>query len=435
VKLKKNDTLQIIGLENGGDKVNLDFLKLIPVEAPVSPTTPPPEISTSDNGDVMRGGAGNDQIFGDEGNDLLYGENENDLPNSANAGNDTVVGGSGDDIAYGNSGDDFLYGDEINGSTGTVVKTPETLSFQQRVNGYSGTVDTMLQGNSASADNSNNTSLNVDADDDGKPVQSLIRFEDLFGTQAGRIELDDTINSAILEINVANAGNSIEVYEMRKNWADTDTWNSWTDGIQANGVEAALKPVATTATVKTGILTIDVTASLKAWQENPNSNYGWVFLPTGSDGVDFFSAESTSAPRLVVNVNQSNSVSVAGGNDFLTGNSGNDKLFGGAGNDSLNGTDLVSLGVREQDVLTGGDGADLFILGDAKDAYYVGQGEQDFVTVTDFKSGVDSLRLHGTASDYQQTTQGNNLLLYYHNDLIAVVQNSSTLNLSGFLVT
>jgi Ca2+-binding RTX toxin-like protein len=112
VYLEKNDTLQIIGRANGSDKVYADYLKLIPVEAPISEVEIQ-SISNSNNGDILRGGAGNDQLYGETGNDILYGENEYDTPNSITAGNDTLVGGSGDDVLYGNSGNDVLYGDEI----------------------------------------------------------------------------------------------------------------------------------------------------------------------------------------------------------------------------------------------------------------------------------------------------------------------------------
>ena len=181
------------------------------------------------------------------------------------------MGGSGDDVLYGNSGDDFLYGDGAD-STDTEADTtitPATLTFQQGVNGYSGTVDTLIHGGTLDANNSTAGSLNIDGDNDGNPVQSLIRFEDIFGTQAGQIALDDTINSAILEINVSGEGSSIELYEMLQSWSDTDTWNTLGNGIQADGAEAGLNPIATTGSVAIGTLTIDVTASLQAWQANP----------------------------------------------------------------------------------------------------------------------------------------------------------------------
>ncbi|BAY24889.1 hypothetical protein NIES2100_46870 [Calothrix sp. NIES-2100] len=46
---------------------------------------------------------GSDQIYGEEGNDFLF----------AGAGDDYVYGGNGNDRVYGSSGNDFLYGDSI----------------------------------------------------------------------------------------------------------------------------------------------------------------------------------------------------------------------------------------------------------------------------------------------------------------------------------
>jgi Ca2+-binding RTX toxin-like protein len=433
VYLETNDVISIIGNKDSSDKVNLDYIKLTPV-APPAPVIEAPAISDSDNGDILRGGAGNDQLFGDEGNDILYGEDEY---NTINGGNDTVVGGAGDDVLYGNSGDDVLYGDEMDDST-PVVKTPATLTFQQGVNGYSGTVDTMIQQNS-STNYGSNTALNVDSDvNNGNPAQVLLRFNDIFGSLAGQIALDDTIDSAVLELQVFDPGSAIELYNMLQSWADSVTWTSFTNGIQADGIEASTTASASTPAgqeIPIGTLTIDVTSSLQVWQADPTSNHGWVFLPTSNNGLDFYSAQGTSKPRLVVNVNQDSTTNIvsitANGNDILAGNSGNDSLFGGVGDDILNGTDKVSLGKGEQDTLTGGEGADTFVLGDVNNRYYLGNGDLDFATVTDFAPLVDSVQVHGSATNYQQTQQVDNRLLSYQGDLIAVfegVNSDITLN-------
>jgi Ca2+-binding RTX toxin-like protein len=121
----------------------------------------------------------------------------------------------------------------------------------------------------------------------------------------------------------------------------------------------------------------------------------------------------------------------ADGKDILAGNSGNDRLFGGGGDDILNGTDQVSMGKGEQDTLTGGAGADKFILGDVNNRYYLGNGDLDFATITDFTPLVDSVQVHGSATNYQQTQQGDDRLLSYQGDLIAVfegVNSDITLN-------
>ena len=232
---------------------------------------------------------------------------------SAGGGNDILVGGGDSDTIYGNSGNDVIYGDDTDATAN--VKTFETLTFKQGINGYSGTVDTFIHGGTPDTNNSAATELNVDNEDLGGKVQSLIRFDDIFGSQPGQIAWYDTINSAFLELEVTGSGgDSLQIYEMLQNWTDSATWNSLGNGIQADGVEAATTSVATTAFVNPGKLTIDVTASLQAWQANPNANYGWAFLSTGTDGVDFYSAEGGNAPRLVVDVNQdSNTVNLTQG--------------------------------------------------------------------------------------------------------------------------
>ncbi|KST63448.1 hypothetical protein BC008_18305 [Mastigocoleus testarum BC008] len=480
---------------------------------------------------------------------------------SSAGGNDTIVGGSGDDQIYGNSGNDSIYGDDID--DGIAVKTPQTLTFQQGVNGYNGTVDTQLNGYYWTTSYSNATSLNIDSNDLGYPIHSLIRFEDIFGAQEGQIALDGTINSAFLELDVSDPGSSFKVHEMLKSWSDNVTWYSWDtydNGVSANGVEASNTAVATTGSVSAGILRIDVTESLKSWQTDPTSNYGWAFLPTGSDGVDFDSAEGAKAPRLVVDVEQvssstsgidgavyngskyivtdtamtwnvaqayaesiggnlvtindaseeewlkttfgsteelwigltdknvegqfewssgealtytnwvpgepnnvnggdyvrmnyqnqwgdkkniplrgiieiklstaNGSNNIDAGNDHITGNGGNDTISGGAGNDVINGTDEVVAGYYEKDILTGVDGADKFILGDANQAYYATAGHQDYALIKDFDSTVDFLQLHGVAEDYQQQQQGDNIFLSRDGDLVAILEDNITLNLS-----
>ncbi len=174
------------------------------------------------------------------------------------------------------------------------------LFFHQGVNDYTDTVDTFLQEGSPNANNSNVPSLNVDARDNGGEVHGLLRFNDIFGDQAGQISSNFEIVSAQLELGVADPGSSLELYRMIQDWNDTDTWNSLVNGIQANGTEAASTADAVTGSVDTGLLSIDVTESIKAWQTNPSSNKGWAILPTGSNGVDFDSAEGSAAPRLVV---------------------------------------------------------------------------------------------------------------------------------------
>jgi hypothetical protein len=77
----------------------------------------------------------------------------------------------------------------------------------------------------------------------------------------------------------------------------------------------------------------------------------------------------------------------------LTGAGGNDTIVGGRGKDIITGTDSTARGVGEVDILTGGGGRDRFVLGDSNGAYYVGQGNNDYATITDFNFRQDSLDL------------------------------------------
>ena len=397
VQISALDLIEITGVEEGGDKANLDYIQFIAVDPPTALPSTPESQSSRGNGDVLRGGAGND----------------------------TAYGGDGDDLVYGDAGNDILYGDF--GVETAVNNAPATLTFQQGLNGYLGATDTQLHGGAPTTDYSNAASINVDGANWGYPVQGLIQFEHLFGGQSSQISLNHTINSAVLELNVTGQGNSLEVYELLQSWTGASTWNAWDNGVQTDGVEAKTTSVAVTSFVSTGTLTIDVTASLQAWQADPTANHGWAFLPTDVDGVDFDSAEGGAAPRLLVEVSRPE-----GGNDQLTGGSGDDTLNGGSGNDILNGTDSIAIGFNEQDVLMGGDGADRFILGEADSAFYHQGGAADFVTIQDFDLGVDTVQLFGSSTDYTQSAQGADTLLYWQGtDLVAQFNGMTSLDLGN----
>ncbi len=338
---------------------------------------------------------------------------------SSVGGNDTIFGGAGDDLIYGNSGNDKLYGDE------EIIAVEKTVSFQQGVNGYNGTADTYIHGYYQNYNYGNANSIYVGYTS-GYPLQGIVKFDNIFGSETGQITQDDTINSAFLEIDVSNSGSGFELREVLKTWSESDTWYS----ITANGVRAENTPVATVGSVSTGIVKIDVTESLKAWQADPTSNHGWAFLPKGSDGVIFDSSEGSNAPRLVLDVNEASSTT-GEGNDNITGNGGNDTISGGAGNDIINGTDETVAGYYEKDILTGGDGADKFILGDANQSYYATAGHQDYALIKDFDSTVDFLQLHGVAENYQQQLQGDNIFLSRDGDLVAILENTTTVDLNG----
>ena len=127
----------------------------------------------------------------------------------------------------------------------------------------------------------------------------------------------------------------------------------------------------------------------------------------GNNGTDSLNG---GAGNDLLDGGQSNDLLTGGtDNDTLIGGNGNDELQGNSGNDKLIGvnTDVVtsSFGQGEIDVLTGGQGADTFVLGDKNAVYYNDGnprtfGDKDFAIIKDFQSGVDIIQLKGSASDY-----------------------------------
>ena len=79
------------------------------------------------------------------------------------------------------------------------------------------------------------------------------------------------------------------------------------------------------------------------------------------------------------------------GNDVLSGQRGNDKVFGDGGNDVLSGGNNILDG-SGHDTLAGGIGEDDFMLAyDFEGSYYKGDG---YALITDFEQGLDKIYLN-----------------------------------------
>jgi len=83
-----------------------------------------------------------------------------------------------------------------------------------------------------------------------------------------------------------------------------------------------------------------------------------------------------------------NQLSGERGNDSLIGNNGNDWLLGDAGNDWLTGSTLPDIADSTQiDTLTGGSGADKFVIGFGKEpemARYISSDDKDYAFIKDY---------------------------------------------------
>ncbi|WP_231940001.1 cadherin domain-containing protein, partial [Dolichospermum compactum] len=116
---------------------------------------------------------------------------------------------------------------------------------------------------------------------------------------------------------------------------------------------------------------------------------------------------------------------------------------GGAGNDTINGVNGASLttGLGEIDVLSGGAGSDLFILGNTTKAYYddgntLTNGSNDYADITDLNIG-DIIQLQGTSSNYLLAVVGADTQVLINkpntepDELIGIVRNQTGLSLTG----
>jgi Ca2+-binding RTX toxin-like protein len=135
------------------------------------------------------------------------------------------------------------------------------------------------------------------------------------------------------------------------------------------------------------------------------------------------------------------------GNDKLIGYIGNDRLVGGKGDDVLDGfaprfvfTSLPAIAVGDDfDTLTGGSGADKFILGKVGflNSFYSQRG---YATITDFKqSQGDTIQILDRLDQYQLVTQRNyggssakDTAIFREGNLIAVVYDVTNLTAQDF---
>lgn len=191
-------------------------------------------------------------------------------------------------------------------------------SFRQGTNGYNSTFDTRIRQNAPDTNYATIDYVLCDAIVSGStnnPEQVLIRFDDIIGNGAGQIPAHAQVHAAFLDL-ASTGGNAMgdggTFHALLQPWTDTTTtWNSWTNGINTDGVDALA--TATTAAgyaalapnVQGGYNTFRVTEDVQAWASGTRSNYGWGILPWpgGGDGWGIGMSESaleTDRPRLRV---------------------------------------------------------------------------------------------------------------------------------------
>ena len=169
-----------------------------------------------------------------------------------------------------------------------------THTFQQGLNGYSGTHDTFIEQGNPNATHGADSQIVVD----GSPLsQGLIRFDNLFGNGPGQVPVGATVLSAKL-VGLSGTGandqtvNTMSLYAMHVPWSELSTWNSLVAGISTNGVEAAATgEFSLFPNQADNYAVFDVTLTVQQWAHDPTKNFGWMVNPSGTDGWRWQSSE------------------------------------------------------------------------------------------------------------------------------------------------
>lgn len=200
-----------------------------------------------------------------------------------------------------------------------VPATTVSTSFQEGVNGYVGTKDTSIRQRTPTTSRATVTDVYIDSEVNAgyeDPEQTLLRFDNIIGTDPGQVPPKATVHAAILHLasTAASApGDGGTFNRMLIPWEDTSTWSNFDPvaGIPADGISAVVQPtfamgnVDLTPNMQGGYHSMDVTADVQLWVNGDAPNYGWVGLPWpyGGDGWAFASAENAAIgdrPRLTV---------------------------------------------------------------------------------------------------------------------------------------
>ncbi|HSD87549.1 MAG TPA: DNRLRE domain-containing protein [Kofleriaceae bacterium] len=173
-----------------------------------------------------------------------------------------------------------------------------TVSFQQGSNAYASAQDTWLDGVNPNQTRDGDTQLRWN----DTLRSALIQYNAIFGSTAGRIPQQATIQSASLSIFMSQANCTGSVREVAIGWVDTVTYNTF--GALAGVDMSDLGPVVNPTPTVTNQSSIDVTSSLVKWRADPTTNNGWIFVGTGGGGdcVARSSEDGTVANRPMLTV-------------------------------------------------------------------------------------------------------------------------------------
>ncbi|MFM9956594.1 MAG: DNRLRE domain-containing protein [Phycisphaerales bacterium] len=190
-------------------------------------------------------------------------------------------------------------------------KGSRTISFQNGINGYTGTQDTWINQAAANTSYGNNTVFTADDDTNNSIFndsrgQGLLRFDQMFTNNPfdqSKIPLGSVIESASLRIVLSDDVDSpiydadFNVFLMTRDWSESSTWNSLSGGLTQGSDYSSFLGTIEGDNSPDGDYwrVLDLTAAVQAWS-NGLPNFGIAILPEiisgNDDGVDFWSSEN-----------------------------------------------------------------------------------------------------------------------------------------------
>ncbi|MEH2366558.1 calcium-binding protein [Nostoc sp.] len=370
--------------------------------------------------DTLKGGAGSDTFKGSQGNDSIDGGDGIDTADYSQLGQSITLSGVGTIQKAGGLGKDLLF--KVEKVIANAKVANNTIDASQSLPGVSITAN--LQTQSLAANNVPGL---------GTLSFTAVNFDNVIGTNANDSITGDNQNNRLS----GNNGN-----DTLNGGLGIDTLNGGA-GDDTYIVDTTLDTITEAANSGIDNVRSSVSYTLGANLENLRLTEGGNITGIGNSFNNFLFG-NTSNNTLNARAGD-DTLDGNNGDDILNGEDGNDSLQGGPGNDILNGgsgNDILigtfpgsplPPGLGEIDNLTGGAGADRFILGDAVNVFYddnntTNPGFGDLATITDFDSSQDRIELNGFSQDYRLQVVGSNTRIFLdklgaeQDEIIGIVQ-------------
>ncbi|MEO1296398.1 MAG: DNRLRE domain-containing protein [Cyanobacteria bacterium J06636_16] len=184
-----------------------------------------------------------------------------------------------------------------------------TVYFQNGVGDYQGTQDTWINETSKNRSYGNNSTLVADDDTTNswwrdREGQTLLKFDDIIGSEAGQIPLGATITQASLKLTLKDDidhpfyNPDFDVYYMTRDWNESSTWNALGGGLSVNSDYDELINTFAGDNDPDGydIRHVDVREAVQRWADG-EMNYGFGIISEtirgNDDGIDLFASEAS----------------------------------------------------------------------------------------------------------------------------------------------